>query len=128
MVLPGPFYCTHYGMKTLYSLSLAALLLAGCGEKSNPPAAGSNSSSSGSSPATAPADYLNAMGKAQQNAVKTVDTTSVNKAIQMFNVDQGRNPNDLNELVEKKYMPQIPTPPPGSKLDYDATAGTVRVV
>jgi hypothetical protein len=115
-------------MKTSLPLSFAALLLAGCSEKSNSPAAGSNSTSSGSSPATAPADYLNAMGKAQQNAVKTVDTTSINKAIQMFNVDQGRNPKDLNELVEKKYMPQLPTPPPGSKLDYDANAGSVRVV
>ena len=77
---------------------------------------------------TAPVDYLNAMGKAQQSAVKTVDTTSLDQAIQLFNVDQGRNPKDLNELVEKKYMPQLPTPPYGTKLDYDANAGTVKVV
>ena len=116
-------------MKWLSCLSTAAaLLLAGCSEKSSAPAAGSNSTSSGSSPLNAPADYVGALGKAQQNAVKTVDTTSVNKAIELFNVDQGRNPKDLNELVEKKYMPQIPTPPPGMKLDYDANAGTVRVV
>ena len=107
---------------------LAAVLLGGCGEKSNPPATATTNATSSGSPLTAPADYLGAMGKAQQNAVKTVDTTSLNKAIQMFNVDQGRNPKDLNELVEKKYMPQIPTPPPGSKLDYDPNAGTVRVV
>src|SRR5438309_7792777 len=102
-------------MKLLYYLSVVvSFSLVGCGEKSNSPATATNATSSGSSPLTAPADYLGAMGKAQQNAVKTVDTTSLNKAIQMFNVDQGRNPKDLNELVEKKYMPQIPTPPPGS--------------
>ena len=32
----------------------------------------------------------------------------------MFTVDQGRNPKDLNELVEKKYLPQLPAPLPGT--------------
>ena len=57
-----------------------------------------------------------------------MDTTSVNQAIQLFNVDQGRNPKDLNELVEKRYLPMVPAAPAGSKLVYDATAGTVKVV
>jgi hypothetical protein len=116
-------------MKTIhYLVAGTALLLGGCGEKASQPAQGTNSTSSGGSVATAPVDYLGAMGKAQQNAVKTVDTVSVNQAIQQFNVGEGRNPKDLNELVEKHYMPQIPTPPNGTKLDYDATAGTVKVV
>src|SRR5438874_7458947 len=114
-------------MKTPFCLSVVAgLLLAGCGEKSSQPATATNANSSGGSPLTAPVDYLGAMGKAQQNAVKTVDTTSLNQAIQMFNVGEGRNPKDLNELVEKKYLPQLPTPPFGTKLDYDASAGTVK--
>jgi hypothetical protein len=46
----------------------------------------------------------------------------------MFGVDQGRNPKDLNELVEKKYIAKIPAVPNGMKLDYDATAGKVKVV
>ena len=77
---------------------------------------------------TAPVDYLRAAGKAQQSAVKTVDTSSLNRAIQMFNVDQGRNPKDLNELVEGKYLPRIPDAPYGMKLVYDANTGTVKVV
>jgi ABC-type Fe3+-hydroxamate transport system substrate-binding protein len=109
-------------------LAAVALLLGGCGEKTSQPAQGSNASSSGGSVATAPVDYLGAMGKAQQNAVKTVDTVSLNQAIQQFNIGEGRNPKDLNELVEKHYMPQVPTPPNGTKLDYDAAAGTVKVV
>src|SRR5437016_649832 len=116
-------------MKITFCLVVVvALLLVGCGEKSSPPAQTTNASSSGGSPLTAPVDYLNAMGKAQQSAVKTVDTTSLDQAIQLFNVDQGRNPKDLNELVEKRYLPLVPTPPPGSVLDYDAAAGTVKVV
>ena len=43
-------------------------------------------------------------------------------------MQEGRFPNDLKELVEKKYMPVVPTPPAGSKLDYDAKAGTVKIV
>ena len=57
-----------------------------------------------------------------------MDTTSLNQAIQMFNVEHGRNPKDLNELVEKKFIPKIPDAPRGMKLQYDATAGKVKVV
>ncbi|MCU0784498.1 MAG: hypothetical protein MUF81_10740 [Verrucomicrobia bacterium] len=115
-------------MKTILFLTAAtSLLLAGCGEKSNPPAQTTNTATGGN-PLTAPVDYLAAAAKAQQSAVKTVDTTSLNKAIEMFNVDMGRFPKDLNELVAEKYIPILPTPPFGTKLDYDANAGKVKVV
>ena len=57
-----------------------------------------------------------------------MDTTSLNQAIQLFNVENGRNPKDLNELVEEKFIPKIPAAPYGMKLEYDATAGKVKVV
>ena len=115
-------------MKTLLSLAGAAVLvLSGCGEKSNP-ASPTNAAASGGSLLTAPVDYLGAAAKAQQSAVKTIDTTSLDKAIQLFAVDKGRNPKDLNELVQEKFIPQIPNPPYGTKLVYDATSGTVKVV
>ena len=116
-------------MKTSFCLSLAAsLLLIGCGESSDKPAQPTNGAAGGSSPLSAPADYVGALGKAQQTAVKTVDTTSLNQAIQMFNVENGRNPKDLNELVQKKFIPSIPAPPYGMKLEYDAAEGKVKVV
>ena len=115
-------------MKAIFLLTAATgLLLAGCGKKYDQPAPATNAPASGSL-LTAPVDYLGAAAKAQQSAVKTVDTTSLNKAIEMFNVQEGRFPKDLNELVEKKFIPQLPTPPFGTKLEYDANAGTVRVV
>lgn len=105
------------------------LLLMGCSQdnSSKTDVAATNSASSGN-PLNAPGDYLKGLAKGQQSAVKTVDTTSLDKAIQMFNVDQGRNPRDLNELVEKRYMPRIPEAPYGMKLVYDANAGSVKVV
>jgi len=103
-------------------------LTTGCGDGSGKPGQATNAASSGDSLVTAPADYLNTVVKQQQVAVKTIDVTSVNKAIQLFQVDQGRLPANLNELVEKNYIPVIPKTPFGTKLDYDATAGTVKVV
>jgi hypothetical protein len=107
-----------------------ALLASGCDKKSeSPPPASTNATATatGTSPLDAPGGYLKALAKGQQSAVKTVDTTSLDKAIQMFNVDQGRNPKDLDELVQKKYMPQIPAAPYGMKIVYDANAGTVKM-
>ncbi len=108
-------------------MAFLGLLLAGCGEKSNQGSPTTNASSSGSSPLTAPADYLGAMGKAKQNAVKTVDTAQLNQAIQMFNAEHGKNPKDLNELVEQKYIPRVPDPPYGMKIQYDPASGKVSL-
>ncbi len=106
----------------------SVLFLAGCGEKSDR-AAGSatNSTSTSSSPADAPGNYLRAIAQGQQSAVKTIDTTSVDKAVQLFNVDNGRNPKDLNELVQKKYIPKLPDVPFGTKLVYNPADGSVKI-
>ena len=115
-------------MKAVLSMiATVGLLLAGCGEKSNPPAPTTNATTEGN-PLTAPVDYLAAVAKAKQTAEKTVDVASLNQAIQMFNVDNGRFPKDLNELVTEKYIPRIPAAPYGMKLEYDANTGKVRVV
>jgi hypothetical protein len=105
-----------------------ALMVAGCGQDSGQASKSTNAAASGSSPLTAPVDYLGAVAKGQQNAVKTVDTARLNQAVQLFNVDQGRNPKNLDELVAQKYIPQIPAVPYGMKLDYDPTSGKVTVV
>jgi len=123
-------------MKTSLFLSIiAGLLVAGCGENSSTTgqttnaAAGENSlSAPGENPLTAPVDYLDAVGKAKQSAVKTVDVASINQAIQMFNVENGRFPKDLNELVAEKFIPQIPKAPYGMKIVYNAATGKVTVV
>ncbi len=114
---------------SLLLLVVTGLLLSGCGGNSDKPAQSTNAAASSEGGVlSAPADYVGGVVKAQQTAVKTIDTASLNKAIQMFNVQEGRNPRDLNELVEKKYYPQIPTPPFGTKIEYDATSGEVKVV
>ncbi|MBI3853334.1 MAG: hypothetical protein HY298_24060 [Verrucomicrobia bacterium] len=113
--------------KSFFLCLMVGLTFVGCGKNSDKPAQSTNSATSGN-PLTAPVDYLGAIGKAQKNAVKTIDTVSLNQAIQLFNTQEGRNPKDLNELVEKKYLGQIPDAPYGMKIVYDASSGQVKVV
>lgn len=116
-------------MKSLLSLYLVLSgLLMGCGDKSGKPAAQSNATTNDGSLVTAPVDYLNAITKAEQSAIKTVDVSAVNSAIKRFQVELGRLPADLNELVQEKYLPRIPPVPYGTKLVYDATTGEAKVV
>jgi hypothetical protein len=109
-------------MKQLLICSLIAtsIALAGCG--------GQSQDGPGQNPLTAPADYVGAAGRAQQSAIKTVDTAAVNSAIQQFQVAEGRNPETLQELVQKGYLSKIPAAPRGMKIEYDARTGRATVV
>ena len=110
-------------MKTIPALCVVSVLtLTGCGDKS------SKSDPSGGDLSTAPVGYLQTITKAEQKAVKTVDISSLTKAIEMFNVQEERFPTTLSELVEKKYIPRIPEVPAGTKLVYDPGTGIVKIV
>jgi len=116
-------------MKRILSLSLlSGWVLCGCGKKEAQSTSSTNESYSSGNPVTAPVDYLGAVVKAKKSAEKTIDTVSLNQAIQQFSVAEGRYPKDLNELVTEKYMPRLPDPPYGMKLVYDATKGEAKVV
>ncbi len=106
---------------------VVCLLCFGCGGKTDNTAQPAVATTNGASRAQAPAGYLGGLAKGQKDAVKTVDTASLDKAIQLFNVEKGRNPKDLNELVQEKYIPQLPPAPYGMKLDYDPNSGKVTL-
>ena len=65
----------------VYLSILAVAFLTGCGNDSNKPAQTSGS------PLDTRGDYLSTLAKGQISAVKTVDTVSLNQAIQMVNDD-----------------------------------------
>lgn len=104
---------------------LAVCLLLGCGDESG---SGGGTNAPGSSALNAPADYVGIVVDAPQRAHRVVDTASLNQAIQMFRVEEGRNPKTLNELVEQKILPRIPDPPRGMKFSYDPNTGVVKAV
>jgi hypothetical protein len=118
-------------MKTFFLVSvITAALLTGCGKQNSgkgTPGTNSVTGSTNSSLINAPLDYLSTAVKAQKDMTKTIDVSYLNQAIQLFNTQEGHYPKDLQELVPN-YVAQLPTPPYGSKLDYDANSGTVKVV
>jgi hypothetical protein len=117
-------------MKAIVLLPVLALLFAGC-KPSDSSTAGTGSSNSGSSNDSvlqAPANYVNGLGRAERNAGATADVASLNQAIGAFQIDKGRFPNNLDELVQEKYLTKVPDAPFGMKIDYDAATGQVKVV
>ena len=122
----------------LVSALLASSLMVGCGEKKQtpPPTAQQKadamnnaiSNNTSGNPLSAPADYLGAAVKAQQQAINTIDTSAINNAIQQFLAAEGRYPKDLNELVQTHYLSKIPPAPNGMKIEYDPNAGQAKVV
>lgn len=107
-------------------LSAVVALGSGCGKKEEPqkPKEGTSSGN----PLTAPVDYLGAVGKAKTTVTKNLDLANVAQAIKMFEAAEERLPKNLNELVEKGYLPKLPVAPQGLKLTYDATTGQIKMV
>jgi hypothetical protein len=113
-------------MKLSVFLSIAcASFLIGCGDKSTPATPATNVPTGAMN---APASYLGALASGQSRAIKTVDMASLNEAAQMFNVQEGRFPKDLNELVASKLIARIPDAPNGMKIEYDPATGKSSVV
>ena len=108
---------------------LGVLAVSGCGKKdAKTTSSTTNDSYSSGNPVTAPVDYLGAIAKAKKTAEKTVDTVSLNQAVQQFSVAEGRYPKDLKELVTEKYLPRLPEAPYGMQITYDPKSGDVKVV
>ena len=121
-------------MKTFLLILIATgLFLAGCGKNnSSPHPQGTNTSQTtnitdSAHPAPSSADYLGTLMRADKYAVKTIDVSYLNQAVQLFNTQEGRLPKDLNELVPN-YVGKLPATPYGTKLDYDPNTGQVKVV
>ena len=116
-------------MKTPLLLTVVLLaLVTGCSDRTSKSTTQTTASTNSGNLATAPVDYLQSITKAEQSAVKTVDVAAINALIRQFQVEQGRLPNDLDELVQSKYLSRIPPVPFGSKLVYDSTTGEAKVV
>ena len=116
----------HFNMhKTVLFLALAGLAWAGCKKEAPAP---KPANTVGENPITAPVDYLGAVSKAKQSAVKTLSTVSLDQAVKMFFGQEGRYPKSLDELVSSGTLDKLPAAPQGMKFSYDASTGQVKVV
>jgi len=113
---------------SLVSLGLAAFLV-GCNKSdsstSTPPA---TCTAQGNAAQQKPLDIGGQIVQAKKGSDAKIDTVALTSAINQFNIGEGRYPKDLNELVQKQYIPKVPEPPYGYKIDYNATDGSVKVV
>ena len=121
-------------MKASYLILVAiGLLLAGCGKNnSNAHSQSANvnqatKTTESANPAPSSADYLGTLMQADKKAVKTIDVSYLNQAVQLFQTQEGRLPKDLNELVPN-YVGKLPATPYGTRLDYNPDTGQVKVV
>jgi hypothetical protein len=122
-------------MKTFAAalLVFGVLVLLGCQKQDEVPVPAQQTnaatpSSSGSSILSMPADYVGTAVKVKSAATRTVDTASVNQAIQLFHAQEGRYPKDLNELVSERYLTRVPSAPTGMRLEYNPAKGQARMV
>ena len=115
-------------MKGIVLLPIVALFFTtGCSPSSNSPQPPSTNASANATNADN-VPYYGAMIKAKRNATVTADVASLKPSIDQFQVDKGRFPKDLNELVQEKYISKVPDAPYGMKIDYDPATGMVKVV
>ncbi|MCF7668376.1 MAG: hypothetical protein K9N48_01205 [Verrucomicrobia bacterium] len=79
----------------------------------------------GENPLTAPTDYLGAVAQGQKTSIRVVGLSSLKNAVRTFQAGEGRLPTNLNEIVQKDYMPKLPQAPSGMKFSYDPKTGEV---
>ncbi len=106
---------------------VAGLVLTGCGKNDSGTTTTVVPADNTPAPAQSGNGYLGTMVRAEQQAIKTVDLTSLNRNLELFNAQEGNYPADLNELVAKHYISQVPPAPAGMKLVYDAAHGKVTL-
>lgn len=112
----------------VWTVIIVAWVLTGCAKKEEAKQENLLTNNSSGNPLTAPVDYLGAVNQARKGAIKTIDQTSLNSAIQLFYAQEDRFPKDLNELAQKRYIGAVPAPPPGSRFQYDPKTGDLKIL
>ena len=98
-----------------------AIGLAACSKKPAP------ASEEGLNPANAIQKYGGVMGKTYKRAKSFDALLSLKHDITSFQTEQGRWPSSLQELVEKGYTKELPSPPEGMAFSYNPQNGSIRL-
>ena len=75
----------------------------------------------------AAADYARNLSNTEKKAAEVSGLETLNKAVQQYQVIEGRYPRTLDELVASRYLPKLPPAPRGKRFIYDSKAGEVTV-
>lgn len=105
-------------VRSFVALGAVLLMLAGCGRQD----AGTPAGQPGQ-----PKDYRAMLEHARQRQAANSSLKTVTEALQKFQVDLGRSPKDLSELVRARYLKEIPPPPEGQTYYYDPPLANVEL-
>lgn len=109
--------------------AILILLAIGCGEPgSNPDSEKETASETGQNPLTAPVDYLGAVANAKKSSEGVLALTTLSKAIQMYQAEEGKLPMNLDELIESGYLTRMPKVPYNTKISYNKETGVLDIV
>ena len=72
--------------------------------------------------------YGHTLATAKNKALSKTDFITVDRAIQAFQADRGRNPESLDELIKEGFLPRLPDLPKGKKYTYNPQSGEVGMV
>lgn len=105
-------------MKKIILISLITCLFFGCSKKKEE-----------LTPLNAPLKYGETMGRAMKKAKAMDGIIYLKNKINTFQLQEGRYPNSLDELVEKGYIKkeEMPKPPEGMQFIYDPKTGNVTL-
>lgn len=81
----------------------------------------------GLTPFNAIEKYGGVMGTAMKKSKAMDDVLYLKNKINTFQIQEGRYPYSLDELVEKKYIEKLPEPPKGMSFRYDPSTGSINV-
>ena len=81
----------------------------------------------GSNPLLAPVEYLGATARAKTSSQAKIALAPIQQAIQMYQVENGSFPPNLNALVQGGQIRALPTLPQGSTYQYNPSTGAVTV-
>ena len=114
-----------------FILAYVVLGLSGCGQKLEESVPNKTSQARPihtNSIITAPVDYIATTIQTGEQAKGKLELIAIQKAIEFFQQEEGRNPSSLEEMLEKSYLRSIPKPPVKQMFSYDAEKGTVKLV
>jgi len=108
-------------MKRLFAalLILISMLTVSCGRKEKPEEV--------LTPMNVVQKYGEVMGGALKKAKAMDSLLYMKNKINTFQIQEGRYPYSLNELIEKNYLEKLPEPPKGMSFHYDVSTGKIDV-
>ena len=71
--------------------------------------------------------YVRGTLGAGQKAQETVGLMAINKAVNMYQLQHGKNPASLQELNQQGFLIPMPKPPPGKRFTYDPATGQAGI-